>query len=106
MGTVKRLHEFELLQNNLAQGNDDSEEDSSSNGSSDSDEAECDSEERSQKPARELVTTKFNNAGKLERNKDGEVITINQFTKYINKGEEFAAFSFTITPQLSDTVVM
>ena len=60
---VKRLHEFELLQNNLAEGNDDSEEDSSSNGSSDSDEAECDSEERSQKPARELVTTKFKMLG-------------------------------------------
>ena len=90
---VKRFHEFELLQNNLTQEKHDSEEDISANVSSDIEEDESDNEERSQKPARELMTTKFKNAGKLERNKDGEVITINQFTKYINRGEEFAAFS-------------
>ena len=89
---VKRFHEFELLKNNLAREKDDSEEDSSSNVSSDTEEDESENEECSQKRARELVTTKFKNGGKLERNKDGEIITINQFTKYINRGEEFAAF--------------
>ena len=90
---VKRFHEFELLKNNLAREKHDSEEHSSTNVISDSEEDESEKEERSQKTARELVTTKFKNAGKLERNKDGEVITINQITKYINKGENFETFS-------------
>ena len=64
---VKRFHEFELLKNNLAREKNDSEEDSSSNVISDSEEDESENEERSQKTARELVTTKFKNAGKLER---------------------------------------
>ena len=89
---VKRFHEFELLKNNLSQKMHDSENDSSSSLSSDTDEEESDNEERSRKSGRKLSTTKFKNAGKLERNKDGEVITVNQFSKYINKGQEFAAY--------------
>ena len=90
---VKRFHEFELLKNNLEQDTQNSEDESSLHSeSSDTNEEESDSEEESRKRERK-TTKKFQNAGKLERNKNGEIITINQFSKYINKGPEFEAYS-------------